>query len=587
MSKTADPPENTPPQSPDAAGKKTDPDTAVKVSEFVSDFMLDAELVEDYATNCGLLKDDTFLIALETARKLQTTGELDVSSEAYRDLRSKYNSVIRTIYPVSIVDLRKSNPVRRKRYERSVAGLWDRLGMWGKRVANGIIALLAILIFLLTAHYTVWSQHAELRLHEARALEERDRVELEREYLTWLIGRIAQSDEGDGAQLAAFWGDGASHLDEILSVEKQVLALALSIEKSVSSKDPLEELLERLGRYVCYMPVPASVSVAQGDTNGMAATGQSALALTGAGEGAVRQGELIVREPRRGWYEVICNPDAQPRLTAQGNYYAIPSARSDTPPKTDSGAQDQTGGATTGAQPTGAAQGSEPPPLAGTAETALPTSAAAIAPRNSMPARGWGLPWTQDPEMCEERVIATLKQIEDMIKNVPPSGTSRTYPEIHFDVGLRDQLIKDIRCARDFAHSRNMPQPSATRAFLREQATDLEQRFIVVSAWWLPSLYGALGAMVYTLGFMLSRIHPDPKFFRSIVRLMMGSLAGVTVVNFFTPEIATMVYLPVKSFGLLAIAFLAGFSVEVVLELLRNLVNRWSERVSSSGSSNG
>jgi hypothetical protein len=102
-------------------------------------------------------------------------------------------------------------------------------------------------------------------------------------------------------------------------------------------------------------------------------------------------------------------------------------------------------------------------------------------------------------------------------------------------------------------------------------------RFILISlqAYLLPLLYGLLGACTYVLR-MLSRdirafsYTPDSHV-RYRIRLVLGTLSGLAITWFFEPNSEML-----KSLSPLALAFLAGYSVEVLFSALDRFVGAFS-----------
>lgn len=538
--------------------------------EAVDLLLRDATLVEKYAGGSGLLKNANFLSALQAARNESRSGGLDVSDDAYSELRTELNKVLRTIYPITLADLRD----QARAEEKPTGGFWEwfkfRMRWFGKVVSNGTIAMLAIIIFLMTASYTLWAQRAELIIAETRKLESQDRIDMERKYLTWLIDRLVQNRTEQDVRMGTFWVEGAIYLDSILAFEQEVNALNGQVDRAISAY-PMEKRFRRLGNFVCF------------ETHEVAGMAPNGSALPP---------ELAVRWQ---WMRVIC-PDTPVKqaLAPLGSLQSSIGTRQSDGDAPDTGPQDSGLSLEEGLRGlTGAfdndGEGGDEIGSAGAPKDAprpqlqVDLAGRPIPPNNYIaPTRGGdaGQDDSEDPKDCETRVRDLLAQISTIMTE--PSS-SNGMPEVEFDL-LRDELFEAVRCAR--APQNFNPYNSglqSLRGFKVDNAGELERKYRVASKWWLPSLYGALGAVVYTLGFMLSRLQPDPKFFRSLVRIMMGSLAGVTVVNFFTPELANLLYVPMKSMGLLALAFLAGFSVEVVLELLRGVVNRWSERAAGVG----
>jgi 4-amino-4-deoxy-L-arabinose transferase-like glycosyltransferase len=100
----------------------------------------------------------------------------------------------------------------------------------------------------------------------------------------------------------------------------------------------------------------------------------------------------------------------------------------------------------------------------------------------------------------------------------------------------------------------------------------------VVSGYVLPVLMGLLGSMAYVLRRYLRSVGDrllTPRDLREyIVRLVLGTVFGVAIGFFTTAE--NVFANPVSSLGAPALAFLAGYGVEVVFRLLDGLADQFS-----------
>jgi hypothetical protein len=151
----------------------------------------------------------------------------------------------------------------------------------------------------------------------------------------------------------------------------------------------------------------------------------------------------------------------------------------------------------------------------------------------------------------------------------------------------RHAAFERIRC---IAGIRELGGPSAQQVEPASTLADsmavynLSQKTDVVGRWWLPGLYGALGAIVFTMRSLLNPIHPDPKPERVALRVSLGAFAGTSIAWFWTGSPAEGLNFASLSLGLLTIAFLFGFAIDVFFALLDRLVTLASGAVSKMGS---
>jgi hypothetical protein len=90
--------------------------------------------------------------------------------------------------------------------------------------------------------------------------------------------------------------------------------------------------------------------------------------------------------------------------------------------------------------------------------------------------------------------------------------------------------------------------------------------------WVLPSLFGALGAIIFYLRLILDPLRPDPGSIRILHRVILGSLSGMVLAWFWIPESAAGIDLSSIGFGLFALAFVFGFSLDVFFTMLDRFV---------------
>ena len=101
---------------------------------------------------------------------------------------------------------------------------------------------------------------------------------------------------------------------------------------------------------------------------------------------------------------------------------------------------------------------------------------------------------------------------------------------------------------------------------------------LIMRLYILPLLYGLLGAFAFVLRKLIDETHQltytrssDTRFF---LRIVLGSIAGLAIGFFFVSEPGVdNVYVTLTSLSPLALAFLAGYSVEFMFTAVDRLVN--------------
>ena len=95
----------------------------------------------------------------------------------------------------------------------------------------------------------------------------------------------------------------------------------------------------------------------------------------------------------------------------------------------------------------------------------------------------------------------------------------------------------------------------------------------------LPLLYGLLGASVYILRTLSSQIrartYSEASNIDFRIRLYLGTLGGMVSAWFINPEVAGGL---VKSLSPYAIAFLAGYSVELLFAVMDKVIGAFSKQ---------
>ena len=91
--------------------------------------------------------------------------------------------------------------------------------------------------------------------------------------------------------------------------------------------------------------------------------------------------------------------------------------------------------------------------------------------------------------------------------------------------------------------------------------------------------------MMYYMRTFLNPLLRDPNFIRVLLRVSLGSFAGIAVAWFWSPAFTQSVGVGDITLGVLTIAFLLGFGIDVFFALLDRLVTMITAAIGRLGAS--
>lgn len=128
-------------------------------------------------------------------------------------------------------------------------------------------------------------------------------------------------------------------------------------------------------------------------------------------------------------------------------------------------------------------------------------------------------------------------------------------------------LVLNFACAESLMISPySMP-------WLASLGSDVEKILRVFGFWVLPGLYGALGATIFYMRSILNPILPDPPMEQIVHRVALGGFSGIIFAWFWAPSPQSTEQFAGLSINSFAIAFVIGFSIDVLFTLLDRLVS--------------
>lgn len=133
-------------------------------------------------------------------------------------------------------------------------------------------------------------------------------------------------------------------------------------------------------------------------------------------------------------------------------------------------------------------------------------------------------------------------------------------------------IRRDIEHSFGFACANGLTHTAAFMPPLEQWKVLIRDLLDPYLYWILPSLYGALGAMLFFMRSILDPLQPNPRWVRIIHRMALGALAGIIVAWFWQPLSVDGGELQNAGFGPFTFAFIAGFSMDIFFALLDRLV---------------
>ena len=118
---------------------------------------------------------------------------------------------------------------------------------------------------------------------------------------------------------------------------------------------------------------------------------------------------------------------------------------------------------------------------------------------------------------------------------------------------------------------------------MANEIVSLQGEIVFLGSWVLPFLYGVLGSLIFHLRRFLDPTNPNPRGVTTFMRVMLGGFGGVIVVwllNSTTQNDGSKILIPFTHFGL---AFLVGFSTDLLFQFLDASVSRAQSALTSLG----
>lgn len=99
----------------------------------------------------------------------------------------------------------------------------------------------------------------------------------------------------------------------------------------------------------------------------------------------------------------------------------------------------------------------------------------------------------------------------------------------------------------------------------------------------LPAIFGAIGAIIYHIRIMLDPLKENIRTFRVFHRVVGGAVAGIMIAWLISSDSKVVDQFSEVGFGVFALCFIVGFSLDVFFEILERLVNLSKSAVGQIG----
>lgn len=187
------------------------------------------------------------------------------------------------------------------------------------------------------------------------------------------------------------------------------------------------------------------------------------------------------------------------------------------------------------------------------------------------------------------RSLQRTQSSSDRANELRSSAGASTLPEVDI-TALREQ-IENLVFRKDVAYDmlalwsspwRRTEKPEESVPPANTNIARFQVAVIVLEIlqrYFLPLLYGLLGTCVYVLRTLTAEIrgrtYSEASNIGFRIRLYLGTLGGIVVAWFITPDTADGV---LKSLSPFALAFIAGYSIELVFAAMDRMISAFSDK---------
>ena len=125
--------------------------------------------------------------------------------------------------------------------------------------------------------------------------------------------------------------------------------------------------------------------------------------------------------------------------------------------------------------------------------------------------------------------------------------------------------------------------PERKKALFQNIRQELAGLLDLTNRWYFPLIYGALGAVIFSLSRHLNVTLSSPPLETTILRVLFASFAAISISMIFIPSSAFSIGQEISPTFMFLVCFIFGYSIESFLKLLRRIDTGISERLIPSG----
>lgn len=180
-----------------------------------------------------------------------------------------------------------------------------------------------------------------------------------------------------------------------------------------------------------------------------------------------------------------------------------------------------------------------------------------------------------------DELKATLEKVNNYVDELHMSRAGWSLDETQSDVaGKQFKSYLDLTTIwRARMGADEQVDPQRKKAAFQNMRQDLAGLLDLTNRWYFPLIYGALGAVIFSLSRHLNVTLSSPPLETTILRVLFASFAAISISMIFIPSSAFSIGQEISPAFMFLVCFIFGYSIESFLKLLRRIDTGISERL--------